>query len=104
MRSIVNVEIVPSTSDIGTASWSPGFGGVWISPSASFEPTNAYFHSVRRPAAAAEMRDGSGRRGPSTLTQSRHDRYLTYATGPDDAICVAIVRAGFHFLSATGVW
>ena len=40
--------------------------GAWISPSVSFEPTNAYFHSVRRPAAAAEIRDGSGRRGPST--------------------------------------
>ena len=42
----------------------------------SREPTKPNFQSSERPAADADTRAGSGRRGGSTVTMPRHDRNL----------------------------
>ena len=59
----------------------------------SREPTNASFQSSERPAADADTRAGSGRRGGSTVTMPRHDRNLPYGSSPPAAICAATGRA-----------
>ena len=52
-------------------------GGRWSAPLVrSLEATNPNFQSSERPAADADTRAGSGRRGGSTVTNARHERNL----------------------------
>src|SRR5262249_6501740 len=112
MRSIVNVATVPSTSLIGAASISSTAppsrdtraGGRCSAPvDSSREPTNANFQSCVRPATAAEIRSGSGRRGGSTVTTRRQDKERPYGSGPPFSTCAATGRAGVYDAKASVV-
>ena len=81
----MNVTTVPTASAIGAGSISSTApptidtrdGGRWMAPlDRSREPTKPNFQSSLRHAAVDETRDGSGRRGGSTVVMPRHDRNL----------------------------